>query len=75
MALLRCECGHGIWSELWWKDSKHVLLFFDDLETSDTYGERVVNCPGCGRRLRNGILSSANDGYGAAAARRRRETV
>ena len=74
MALLRCECGHGIWSELWWKDSQHVLLFFDDLETSETYGERVIHCPGCGRQLRSGILSSANDGYSAEAPRRR-ETV
>ncbi len=55
MAVLYCECGHKIWSELWWKEPKDVLLFFDDAETSKTYGEQVTRCPGCSQELRFGV--------------------
>lgn len=56
MARLRCECRHRIWSELWWKNSGEVLLFFDDVAASESYGERVSVCPGCGRRLGGRVL-------------------
>ena len=55
MAVLYCECGHKIWSELWWKEPKDVLLFFDHAESSVTYGEQVTRCPGCGQELRFGL--------------------
>lgn len=74
MALLYCECGHCVWSELWWKESRHVLLFFDGLETSETYGERITSCPGCDWQLRSVTLRSASDEY-SSEAYRRRETV
>ena len=74
MAVLYCECGHRVWSELWWKELKYELLFFDDLDMSGTYGERVAYCPGCNQQLNNKVLTSASDGYGARA-RRRRQTV
>jgi hypothetical protein len=34
-----------------------TLLFFDDDETSETYTERVVRCPGCGQQLVEGIFT------------------
>lgn len=51
MAVLYCECGYKIWSELWWRESRELLLYFDDLEISETYGERVTRCPECGREF------------------------
>ncbi len=74
MALLYCECGHVIWSELWWKGTGQVLLYFDDLETSETYAERVTHCPGCGLQLRNGLLKPTSGEY-SSGAQRSRETV
>jgi hypothetical protein len=74
MAVLYCGCGHKVWSELWWKELKHELLFFDDLEKSETYGERLTYCPGCSQQLSNKVLRSANDGH-SMRARRSRETV
>ncbi|HZC19897.1 MAG TPA: hypothetical protein VE225_09315 [Rubrobacteraceae bacterium] len=75
MAMLYCECGHMIWSELWWEEPGHVLLFFDDLETSGTYGERVTHCPGCGQRLKSGVLKSQSDEYSYGGAQERPEAV
>lgn len=74
MAILYCRCGHKIWSELWWKEPKDVLLFFDDLETSETYGEHVTHCPGCGQHIRSGLLASESSGYNSGA-QRHHETV
>ena len=71
MALLYCECGHHIWSELWWKEPKDVLLFFDDVEASETYGEQVTCCPGCGRGLRSGVLKPEAVEHGSGARRHR----
>jgi hypothetical protein len=34
-------------------------VFFDDLETSETYTEQVEHCPACGRRLERKNLSMA----------------
>lgn len=75
MAILYCECGHVIWSELWWKDPGHVRLFFDDLETSETYGERVIHCPGCALQLRSGVLRPGSDEHSYGEAQRHHETV
>jgi hypothetical protein len=32
-------------------EGKHRWVFFDDLETSETYTQRVERCPTCGRWL------------------------
>jgi hypothetical protein len=45
--------------EFWWMESKHRWVFFDDLETSETYAEQVEYCPACGRRLERKNLSKA----------------
>lgn len=74
MAILYCECGHKIWSELWWKGPERVLLFFDDLETSETYGEHVTRCPGCDQHIRSGLLAAKSRDY-SSGAQRRHETV
>ena len=72
MTVLYCKCGHKVWSELWWKEPKDVLLFFGDVKRSETYGEQVTRCPGCGEELRFGLRRRA---AGHEAAQRRRETV
>jgi len=34
-------------------------VFFDDLQTSETYSEQVTYCPECGRQLERDTLRSA----------------
>ena len=53
MAELYCPCPgrHKLWGEFWWVEGKHRWVFFDDLETSETYTQRVERCPTCDRRL------------------------
>jgi hypothetical protein len=47
MGVLLCPCErkHKIWGELWWVGGKHDWVFYDDLETSKTYGENITHCP------------------------------
>jgi hypothetical protein len=64
MAELYCPCPerHKLWGEFWWvggKHRKHQWVFFDDLQTSETYAEQVERCPACGRRLERKNLSKA----------------
>jgi hypothetical protein len=47
-----CPKRHRLWAELWWSEEGHRWVFFDDLETSDTYAEQVEYCPSCGRPLK-----------------------
>jgi hypothetical protein len=53
MVVLYCPCPerHRLWGELWWVGEGYRWVFFDDLETSDTYAEQVEYCPSCGMRL------------------------
>ena len=53
MAALHCTCEqkHQIWGEFWWTGGKHNWIFFDDKETSETYTERLTQCPACGQRI------------------------
>ncbi|MDP8926410.1 MAG: hypothetical protein M3M97_05775 [Actinomycetota bacterium] len=75
VATAYCGCGYEIWSELWWKESGYALVFSDGLKTSETHGERITHCPGCGRRLERGVLRPTRDGGYAPGARQRQETV
>jgi pyruvate/2-oxoacid:ferredoxin oxidoreductase beta subunit len=51
-AVLCRACGHGIYLKLERKGVRLGLLaFFDDEPSSPTYGERVQQCPGCGKSL------------------------
>jgi hypothetical protein len=60
MAALRCPCNqeHKIWGELWWVGGKHEWVFYDDLETNETYAENITHCPACGRRLERKSLKT-----------------
>jgi hypothetical protein len=51
-AALRCGCGHGIHCEVR-RAGEHLgfLVFVDDEPTSETCGERIESCPGCGEQL------------------------
>jgi len=62
MVALRCPCQqqrHKIWGELWWVGGNHEWewVFFDDLQTSETYAEDITHCPGCGRQLERKSLN------------------
>jgi hypothetical protein len=61
VAALNCPCGQGheIWGEVWWVGGKHEWVFFDDLKTSETRGEQLTHCPGCGRQLERRNLKAA----------------
>jgi hypothetical protein len=54
MVVLYCPCPERrrLWGELWWVGGGHRWIFFDDLEESETYAERVEYCPACGRPLK-----------------------
>jgi hypothetical protein len=53
VAELYCPCPrrHKLWGEFWWTEGKHRWVFFDDVDTSETYAEQVQYCPACGRLL------------------------
>ncbi len=59
MAILYCPCGqaHKLWGEFWWDQGRHRWVFYDDVQTSETYGQQVENCPACGRHLERNDLS------------------
>ena len=52
-----CPKGHKFWGEFWWVGNGHRWVFFDDVETSDTYAEQVEYCPSCGMPLERSELS------------------
>jgi hypothetical protein len=63
VAVLYCPCQeeHKIWGEFWWIEGEYRWVFFDDLQTSETYAEQVEHCPACGRRLaRKGLKREVN---------------
>ena len=61
MAELYCPCGHThkLWGEFWWTEARYQWIFFDDVNTSETYAEQVEYCPACGRLLERKNLSKA----------------
>ena len=49
---LRCMCAHAVYLALGNRGERVcTLLFFDDEPASETYGERVRECPSCGEQL------------------------
>lgn len=58
MATLYCGCSRRIWSDLWWTERGAVMCFMDNQPYSESYGKRVEDCPGCGKKLRLELLSS-----------------
>ncbi len=63
MAVFYCKCENRkrFWAEFWWKPDKdkHGWVFFADDKGSESYGESVTNCAGCGERLHRGKLTAA----------------
>ena len=59
MALLYCPCEqqHQIRGEFWWVREKYAWVFFDNQDSSETYTERLTQCPACGRRLKRENLN------------------
>jgi hypothetical protein len=60
VVVLRCPCGQGheLWGEFWWIEGEYQWVFFDDLETSETYAEQVTHCPECGKELERKKLTA-----------------
>jgi hypothetical protein len=51
------KCGNGVSCGL--RREGERLVFFDDLESSKTYGEQIACCPRCGARLDHHLLLQA----------------
>ncbi len=51
-AVLRCVCDRRILCQVQ-PEGEHIgfLVFVDDEPTSETYGQRIKSCPGCGEQL------------------------
>jgi hypothetical protein len=48
---LLCKCNYGISCGVRREGERlGFLVFFDDQEASETYGEQISWCPGCGAR-------------------------
>ena len=59
-AQLLCKCGYSICCTVRRERERlGFLVFFDDEEVSETYGERVACCPGCDARLDCHLLLQA----------------
>ncbi len=49
---LQCPCGYAILCDVrCFRERLGTLAFLDNEQTSQTYGERVKSCPGCGEQL------------------------
>ena len=52
-----CEsCGHKLWSGELEVASIRFVLYFDDVERSETYAGHVTECPNCGLSLLSGAI-------------------
>jgi hypothetical protein len=56
--LIYCGCGHKIWCEAFVEENLVSLVFFDDVESSETYAEQIAQCPECGRLPAERLLNS-----------------
>jgi hypothetical protein len=69
MAVFYCRCKQKerIWAEVWWQPDrdKHMWVFFDDDKDSETYGQSINNCPGCGEELHRKMLTAVRSRIGA----------
>jgi hypothetical protein len=58
--LIPCpECSHAIWSEVRSFGTFRTVVYFDDEKRSDTYATAVWHCPGCGRALRDHVVTGS----------------
>ena len=48
LGLIYCDCAHKIWCEVRYEEDLVIFAFFDGMETSETYGEKITQCPRCG---------------------------
>lgn len=60
MATLYCDCGHKLWSELWWRGQTHELILYDGENLNGRPEKVVTQCPGCDRLLRRALLRPAS---------------
>jgi hypothetical protein len=55
--LLYKKCGHGISCGVRGEGERlGFLVYFDDQEVSETYGEQIACCPRCGARPDHHLL-------------------
>ena len=50
IGVVYCSCAHKSRFKVRYDEDFVYLAFFDDVETSETYGEQITHCPGCGGR-------------------------
>ena len=56
--LIYCRCWHEIWFEVFFEGELVSLVFFNVVESSETYAEKITQCPGCGRLPVQRLLES-----------------
>jgi hypothetical protein len=57
LAALLCQCTYQIACEVRAVGERlGLLMFFDDEPASETRGQQVSSCPGCGQELRLHLL-------------------
>jgi hypothetical protein len=61
MLILCGECGHRLRAEAGGIGAFGMLDFFDDGAASETFGKRVVRCPGCDLWLYYGLGVEPSD--------------
>ncbi len=63
MAIFYCTCEqkNRVWAEFWWKPEEfnYVWVFFNDDDRSETHGQSITDCLGCGERLHRKMLTAA----------------
>jgi hypothetical protein len=61
MMTLCSECGHRLRAESGTIGAFGMVDFFDESPDSDTFGEQVARCPGCGLWLYYGFGVEPSD--------------
>lgn len=50
-----CNCGHKLSLVLWASPGRAAVQFTDEVPGSPSFGQVVLNCPGCRLRLDVGL--------------------
>jgi hypothetical protein len=57
--LIYCRCAYQFLCEVSYYDEDLVsLVFFDDVEGSESYAEQITHCPECGQLLVEWLLET-----------------
>jgi hypothetical protein len=58
--LIYCRCAYQFWCKVSYYNEDFVsLVFFDDVEASESYAEQITHCPRCGQLLVEWLLETS----------------